>query len=61
MLEDFVRLLVGYVRVPGNWLVCQLLICECVMQNCETGLYVCCRSIFDSFEKIFVLEVVPDA
>ena len=30
MLGDFVRLLVGYVRMMGNWLVFQLLMCaEC--------------------------------
>ena len=61
MLRDFVRLLVGYVRMMGNWLVFQLLMCESAMQTCETELYVCCKSIFDSFEKIVVFEVVPDA
>ena len=35
--------------------------CESAMQTWETELYKFCRSIFDSFEKIVVFEVVPDA
>ena len=42
MFGDFVRLLVGYVRMMGNWLVFQLLMCESAMQTCETScMYVC--------------------
>ena len=39
----------------------QLLMCESAMQTREAKLYVCCKSTFDSFEKIVVFEVVPDA